>query len=76
MWRVLGVEQGVKTRSKWHSRVWYNLKRYHRVLEAIVQSAAIYSMTSIVLAITVFTTDVGYTPCLLVFPQLIVRPTC
>ena len=48
--------------------------RYRRVFEAVIQSAAIYSMASISLLVTMFISpDVGLYACLNVFPPLIVR---
>lgn len=49
------------------------LKRFGRVVEAIVQSAAIYSMASLSLIITNFESiDIGFEACLSIFPPLIV----
>ena len=46
---------------------------YRRFLEAIVQSAALYSTASIALVITTFLSpNIGYVICLSVFPQLVV----
>ncbi|KAJ2981886.1 hypothetical protein NUW54_g10817 [Trametes sanguinea] len=46
--------------------------KYRKVVEAILQSAAIYSAASIVLVITYFTSPtVGYNLCVGVFPSLI-----
>ena len=46
-----------------------------KVLEATVQSTAVYSAAAVSLVITfVNSTDVGYPTCLNVFPALIVRP--
>ncbi len=59
---------------RFRSRVLFNLVRYRRVVEAIVQSAAIYSTASIALVVTSFLSpNIGYVACLSVFPQLIVR---
>ena len=57
----------------WGSRALFNFVRYRRVVEAIVQSAAIYSVASILLAITSFTSPtVSFPACHSVFPSVIV----
>ena len=58
----------------WGSRALFNFVRYRRVVEAVVQSAAIYSVASISLVVTIFLSpNIGYSACLCVFPPLIVR---
>lgn len=53
------------------------LKLFGMVVEAIVQSAAIYSMASISLIITnVESIDIGFEACLSIFPPLIVSARC
>ncbi|KAI0683667.1 hypothetical protein C8T65DRAFT_235247 [Cerioporus squamosus] len=75
MWRLLKSDTLVHAHWQWHSRAWFNLVRYRRVVEAIVQSAAIYSIASIALVVTSFLSpNIGYVACLAIFPQLIVRP--
>ena len=74
MWRVLRTIDHAQAHWEWHSRTWFNLILYRRVLEALIQSAAMYSVASIALVITSFLSpNVGYAVCLSVFSQLIVR---
>lgn len=59
---------------KWGSRAIFNFVRYRRVFGAIIQSAAIYSVASISLLVTVFVSpNIAYPTCLDAFPPLIVR---
>ena len=59
---------------KWGSRTVFNFVRYLPVVEAIIESAAIYSLASISLIVTAFFSPlVGYFICLDAFPPLIVR---
>ena len=52
----------------------FNLTRYRRLIEAIIESAAIYSLTSISLLVTsIVSPNIGYTACMCAFPPLIVR---
>ncbi|KAI0753698.1 hypothetical protein C8Q74DRAFT_1373655 [Fomes fomentarius] len=70
MWRVLRTTQ--ETHWHWHSRTWFNLISYRRVLEALIQSAAVYSFASIALVITSFLSpNVAYHACLSVFSPFI-----
>ncbi len=74
MWRLLQADKVLHADWRFRSRAWFNLVRYRRVVEAIVQSAAIYSTASIALVVTSFLSpNIGYVACLSVFPQLIVR---
>ncbi|TBU24175.1 hypothetical protein BD311DRAFT_766967 [Dichomitus squalens] len=73
MWRILNTK-GAQTQDhwEWHSRAMFNLVRYRRAFEAIIQSAAIYSMASISLLVTFFLgTEVSFVTCMNVFPPLI-----
>ncbi|RPD58540.1 hypothetical protein L226DRAFT_147819 [Lentinus tigrinus ALCF2SS1-7] len=72
MARLLRSDKLVHAHWQWHSRAWFNFVRYRRVVEAIVQSAAIYSTASIALVVTSFLSpNIGYVACLSIFPQLI-----
>ena len=52
----------------------FNLSRYRRLIEAVIESAAIYSLASISLLGTfVASPDTGYLVCMCAFPPLIVR---
>ena len=52
----------------------FNLSRYRRLIEAVIESAAIYSLASISLLGTfIVSRNVGYTVSMCVFPPLIVR---
>ena len=73
MWRLLRSDMLVHAHWQWHSRAWFNLVRYRRVFEAIVQSAAVYSTASIALVVTSFLSpNIGYVACLSIFSPLIV----
>ncbi|KAM5539575.1 hypothetical protein V8D89_006684 [Ganoderma adspersum] len=73
MWRVLRQKcSEVQDHWNWSSRVIFNLVRYRRVFEAIIQSAVIYSAASISLLVTMFVSpNIGFYACLSVFPPLI-----
>ena len=74
MWRLLQSDRLLHKHWRWYSRVWYNIRQYHRLVEAIVQSAAIYSTASIALVVTFFLSpNIGFPMCLSAFSQLIVR---
>ncbi|KAJ2993435.1 hypothetical protein NUW54_g7720 [Trametes sanguinea] len=69
MWRTLRSAYGSAPPKLMSRR--FTLK-HRKVVEAILQSAAIYSAASIVLVITYFTSPtVGYNLCVGVFPSLI-----
>ena len=72
---------GALTQEHWKlgSRAVFNFVRYRRVFEAIIQSAAIYSVASISLIATALVSrNIAYPTCLDAFPPLIVRlsPLC
>ena len=73
MYRVLRSSHQVQAHWKWHSRTWFNLLNYRRVIQALIQSAAMYSLASISLIITFFLSpNIGYVACLSIFSPLIV----
>ena len=74
MYRVLRSSHQVQAHWKWHSRTWFNLLNYRRVIQALIQSAAMYSLASISLIITFFLSpNIGYSACLAAFSPYIVR---
>ena len=66
---------GPLVQSHWTNttRAMFNLTRYRRIVEAVIESAAIYSLASISLVVTIFVSpNIGYAACMYVFPPLIV----
>ena len=73
MWRILRANTP-RLLGEGRSRTMLNLTRYRRVVEAIIQSAAIYSIASASLAITIFTSpNFGYLAVSQLLSPLIVR---
>ena len=75
MVRVL-QSAGAMTHAHWNlrERVTFNIVRYRRVVEAIIESAAVYSFASGCLAVTILSSpDVGYTILSSMFSPIIVR---
>ncbi|TFK88127.1 hypothetical protein K466DRAFT_598915 [Polyporus arcularius HHB13444] len=72
MWRLLQADKVLHADWRFRSRAWFNIVQYRRIVEAIIQSAAIYSTASIALVMTTFLSpNIGYVACLSVFPQII-----
>ncbi len=68
MWRVFS-----KSSVNRYTPLSARLKLFRKVTEAILQSAAIYSMASVTLIATLFiSVDIGFVVCIGVFPSLIV----
>ena len=66
MWRVLQLIPGLNSSAL-----------LRRVVEGIVQSAAVYSIASAILVVTLLKSpNVGYVVCLNIFPALIVSLLC
>ena len=71
MWRVYYLTREFQevNRRKSKLKIW-------KVIEATVQSTAIYSAAAVSLVITfVNSTEIGYPTCLNIFPALLVRAT-
>ncbi|KAI0324530.1 hypothetical protein GY45DRAFT_363226 [Cubamyces sp. BRFM 1775] len=69
MWRILSPRSWATAPSSIHSKRSYMVRK---ASEAIVQSAAIYSIASVAVVITyLFSSNVGWPVCLNVFPPLI-----
>ena len=71
MWRVYYLTREFKQvhRKRSKLKIW-------KVIEATVQSTAIYSAAAVSLVITfVNSTEIGYPTCLNIFPALLVRAT-
>ncbi|RPD58532.1 hypothetical protein L226DRAFT_572925 [Lentinus tigrinus ALCF2SS1-7] len=72
MWRLLRPDKLLHKDWRWHARAWFNFIRYRCLVEATVQSAAIYSTASVVFVVTSFRSpNIGYYLCRSVCPQLI-----
>ena len=64
----------VQAHWSWRRRVSFVFVRYRRVFEAIIESAAAYSLSSIALLVMFFVSpNVGYTICFYSFSPLMVR---
>ena len=74
MYRVLRSAHRVQAQWQLHNRAQFNLLNYRRVAEALIQSAAMYSIASVSLFVTILVTpNIGYPACLAAFSPYIVR---
>ncbi|KAI0691733.1 hypothetical protein C8Q76DRAFT_660916 [Earliella scabrosa] len=72
MYRVLRSAHRVQAQWQLHNRAQFNLLNYRRVAEALIQSAAMYSIASVSLFVTILVTpNIGYPACLAAFSPYI-----